>query len=84
MMRWRASDIDLSLIFSAGMQHANFSFQYSYDFTISELGSGSQGAHELSLEYRFDFPTNPNRVKRSDKILPCPSFVPTKYYKYKK
>ncbi|MDH5397989.1 MAG: type IX secretion system membrane protein PorP/SprF [Cyclobacteriaceae bacterium] len=73
-----------ALILSAGLQYSMFSFQYSYDFTISELGTGSQGAHELSLEYRFDFPSNPKRVKRSDKILPCPSFIPTESYRFRK
>ena len=73
-----------AIIFSAGLQFSSFSFQYSYDFTISELGSGSLGAHEVSLEYRFSLPTNPNKVRRKDKILPCPSFIPTDYYKFRK
>ena len=73
-----------ALIFSAGMQFSSFSFVYSYDFTISELGAASLGAHELGLEYRFDFPTNPNKVKRKDKILQCPSFIPTEYYQFRK
>ena len=73
-----------ALIFSAGLQFSSFSCQYSYDFTISELGAGSLGAHEVSLEYRFDIPTNPNKVKRKDKILPCPSFIPNEFYKFRK
>lgn len=43
---------------------------YSYDVTISRLGAGTGGAHEISLA--FDFPCKPK--KRTFRTISCPSF----------
>ncbi len=57
-----------------GMQFQQFDIGYSYDFTVSELGSLAGGAHEISLMYRFET-TESRRVKRKDKFIPCPTFI---------
>lgn len=64
-----------SLIFLAGFRQDKFSIGYSYDLTISTLGVGSGGAHEISISYIFP-PTDPKirRTKRSKKQLSCPKF----------
>ena len=65
-----------AIVFIIGLQFSNFELGYSYDFTISELGVNSGGAHEISIVYRFDMIGNPYKVKKKDKLIPCPSFVP--------
>lgn len=65
-----------AIVFTMGLQFSLFEFGYSYDFTVSELGVNSGGAHEVSLEYEFELVSNPRKVKRKDKIIPCPSFTP--------
>jgi type IX secretion system PorP/SprF family membrane protein len=46
---------------------------YSYDYTISQLGSASGGAHEFSLVYSW--PTrNPRKPPKDKLIIPCPDF----------
>jgi type IX secretion system PorP/SprF family membrane protein len=46
---------------------------YSYDYTISQLGPGSGGAHEFSLVYSW--PTrNPRKPSKDKLIIPCPDF----------
>ncbi len=47
------------------------SIGYSYDYTISQLGPGSGGAHEFSLGYTW--PTrNPRKPAKDKLIIPCP------------
>ena len=65
-----------AIVFIIGLQFSNFELGYSYDFTISELGVNSGGAHEISIVYRFDLIGNPYKVKKKDKLIPCPSFIP--------
>ena len=64
-----------SLIFLAGFRQDKFSIGYSYDLTISTLGAGSGGAHEISLSYIFE-PLNskPKRPKTQKHQLSCPKF----------
>lgn len=62
-----------ALVFMLGMQISNFQFAYSFDFTISTLGSESGGAHEISLIWEFQL-LNPRHVKRRVKQIPCPTF----------
>ncbi|WP_128545417.1 PorP/SprF family type IX secretion system membrane protein [Larkinella soli] len=64
-----------SLVVLAGFRQDNFSIGYSYDATISSLGPGSGGAHEISISYTFDnFPPGKPKTKRRDKQLSCPKF----------
>ncbi len=60
-----------AMIFHFGLQFTNFQVGYSYDFTISELGGISGGAHEISLTIDLD---NSFRKKRKEAFLPCPTF----------
>jgi type IX secretion system PorP/SprF family membrane protein len=54
-----------------GLKMPHYSFGYSYDLTISGLGPGTAGSHELSLCYEFD--TNkPGRRRHT--AIPCPKF----------
>ncbi len=46
---------------------------YSYDYTISQLGIGSGGAHEFSLVYTWPM-RNPRKPPRDKMIIPCPDF----------
>jgi type IX secretion system PorP/SprF family membrane protein len=50
-----------------------FNIGYSYDMTISKLGFGSGGAHEISCNYTFC--SSPQGKKKKRRLmLPCPSF----------
>jgi type IX secretion system PorP/SprF family membrane protein len=61
-------------VFLVGYRQDNFSIGYSYDATISRLGS-TGGAHELSLSYTFTDWIEPNRHQRPRKgELKCPKF----------
>lgn len=46
---------------------------YSFDYTISKLGTGSGGAHELSLVYTWPM-RNPRKPPKDKLIIPCPDF----------
>ena len=50
-----------------GLQFSNFSFAYSYDFTLSALSATGGGAHEISLTYKM--PAIRRRSLRRD--FPC-------------
>lgn len=64
-----------SLIFLAGYRQDKFSIGYSYDLTISTLGAGSGGAHEISLSYIFaPLESKPKRPKTRKRQLSCPKF----------
>ena len=58
-----------ALAFMAGYRFDRFSVGYSYDFTVSQLGLGSGGSHELSLVYEFKVKT-----RKKWKSIPCPTF----------
>ncbi len=61
-------------VFLLGYRQDNFSIGYSYDATISRLGS-TGGAHELSLSYTFADLIEPRKAPRSRKgELKCPKF----------
>ncbi|MCA6073595.1 type IX secretion system membrane protein PorP/SprF [Fulvivirga sedimenti] len=57
-----------------GLQFSRFEFGYSYDFTISELGPSSSGAHELSLKYDLEIISS-SKAKKPMKFIPCPTFI---------
>jgi type IX secretion system PorP/SprF family membrane protein len=65
-----------ALVFLAGFRFDNFSFGYSYDLTVSSLGYGTGGSHEISIAYQLDpFENdNPRNRKRKKKELSCPKF----------
>lgn len=46
---------------------------YSFDYTISKLGSGSGGAHEFSLTYTWPM-RNPRKPPKDKLMIPCPDF----------
>jgi len=64
------------LIFTVGFGFNNMAFGYSYDFTISNLGPGSGGAHELTISIGF------NEGGKSQKrgAIPCPDVVKYKMF----
>lgn len=64
-----------SLIGLIGIQNNRFSCGYSYDFTVSGLGMGSGGAHELSFSYvlNWDFGQRKS-FQRYRQSFACPKF----------
>lgn len=60
-----------ALIWLIGFKHDYFSVGYSYDLTISRLGPGTAGSHEISVSYEFD---NPKKRKKRAAPIPCPKF----------
>lgn len=58
-----------ALAFMAGYKYQQYSFAYSYDFTVSRLGFNSGGSHEISVIYEFKV-----RTKKRYKPIPCPTF----------
>lgn len=52
---------------------SGFNIGYSFDYTVSQLGIQSGGAHEISLSYIFP-DKNPGAPRKRDTILPCPKF----------
>ena len=46
---------------------------YSYDATISKLGSSSGGAHEFSISYAW-FTGDPRKPPKNVRQIPCPDF----------
>lgn len=63
-----------AVILMLGMYFKNFNIGYSYDFTVSELGTASGGAHEISLIYEFSSKPAGRSVKKKYKLIPCPTF----------
>ncbi|QSE96143.1 PorP/SprF family type IX secretion system membrane protein [Fulvivirga lutea] len=63
-----------AVVIILGMQLKDFEIGYSYDFTVSELGTISGGAHEVSLQYRFEAMSG-GKAKKPDKYIPCPTFT---------
>ncbi|TAF67366.1 MAG: type IX secretion system membrane protein PorP/SprF [Cytophagales bacterium] len=63
-----------SLIGLVGATYNNISIGYSYDLTISRLGIGSGGAHEVSLIMTFPQGTKYGVKKTFGPGLPCPKF----------
>lgn len=57
-----------------GFQFEKLEIGYSYDFTVSELGPGSGGSHEVSVKYLLDIQMQ-TKTKKKDKFIPCPSFI---------
>ena len=62
-----------SFIFLTGLNFGGFEIGYSYDFTVSEMGPASGGAHEVSLKLEIISSLNLKRPKPA-KFIPCPAF----------
>lgn len=60
-----------SAVMMVGFNTNNLTIGYSFDYTVSDLGIGSGGAHELSLIYTFSF-ANPRKPSREVRELRCP------------
>ncbi len=55
--------------FLLGVKTNQFSFGYSYDFTISNLMNSTGGSHELSIIYEFQ-----TKFRKKYHAIPCPEF----------
>lgn len=61
-----------ALIFMAGLQEVRgWTFGYSFDFTLSDLGISSGGAHEVSISYHFPL-TQKKLPPKEKRFVPCP------------
>ncbi|MEM7381151.1 MAG: type IX secretion system membrane protein PorP/SprF [Bacteroidota bacterium] len=60
-----------AIIGMIGVMQKRFTLGYSFDYTISNLGIGSGGAHELSLTYTFKW-GDPRKPSRDIRELRCP------------
>ncbi|MBL7877140.1 MAG: type IX secretion system membrane protein PorP/SprF, partial [Cyclobacteriaceae bacterium] len=63
-----------ALVLVLGFQFEKLEVGYSYDFTVSELGPISGGAHEVSLKYKLNIKAQ-SRTKKKEKFIPCPTFI---------
>ena len=61
-----------SIILLIGLTTDKMNIGYSFDYTISELGIASGGAHEISISYRF--PPDPRKPPLNVRQIPCPKF----------
>jgi type IX secretion system PorP/SprF family membrane protein len=62
-----------SIVFLAGITTNGLNIGYSFDYTISQLGIRSGGAHEISIRYEF-FWGDPTKPAKNIRELPCPRF----------
>lgn len=60
-----------SVIFMAGVNSNNVTIGYSFDYTISDLGINSGGAHEISLVYTFSL-ADPSKPPKEVRDVKCP------------
>ncbi len=60
-----------AIISMFGLNMGDITFGYSFDYTISDLGIGSGGAHEISLIYTFSL-ADPRKPSREVRELRCP------------
>ena len=64
-----------AVIIQVGFEYFGVELGYSYDVNISGLGISGGGAHEIALQYNFQFPVNPRHVSHNKKVLHCPTFI---------
>lgn len=57
-----------------GFQMPRVEVMYSYDLTVSRLGSISGGTHELALKYKLEIMMS-SKSKKREKYIPCPTFT---------
>jgi len=60
-----------AIIFMIGLQKNRATFGYSFDYTISDLGIGTGGAHEISISYSFNL-GDPFKPAADVRRLKCP------------
>ncbi len=60
-----------SIIFMIGVKQERTSIGYSFDYTISDLGIGTGGAHEISFTYSFSL-ADPSKPPLDARRLRCP------------
>ena len=60
-----------AVIFMVGLQNNRTTFGYSFDYTISDLGIGTGGAHEISISYSFSL-GDPYKPSADVRRLKCP------------
>ncbi|MEO9476536.1 MAG: type IX secretion system membrane protein PorP/SprF [Cyclobacteriaceae bacterium] len=60
-----------AIIGMVGVSKNDLTLGYSFDYTISDLGIGSGGAHEISISYAFSL-ANPRKPARDVRELRCP------------
>ncbi|MEQ8471177.1 MAG: type IX secretion system membrane protein PorP/SprF [Marinoscillum sp.] len=60
-----------AIISMIGFNAGDLTVGYSFDYTISDLGIGSGGAHEISLTYVFSL-ADPRKPSREVRELRCP------------
>jgi type IX secretion system PorP/SprF family membrane protein len=63
-----------AMVVILGFQFEKVELGYSYDFTVSELGPISGGAHEIAVKYKLEMAAQ-IKTKRKDKFIPCPTFI---------
>lgn len=59
-----------ALIFLVGLYTEAFRFGYSYDITVSRLGTQTAGSHEISVTMMFPCPKKTKRLR----MMKCPQF----------
>lgn len=62
-----------SIIFLVGMTYNGLNVGYSFDYTISDLGISSGGAHEISVSYVFSL-DDKRKPPKNVRQIPCPKF----------
>jgi type IX secretion system PorP/SprF family membrane protein len=62
-----------SIVLLLGYSYEKISVGYSFDYTISDLGIRSGGAHEISISYVLSL-TDPRRPPADKLRIPCPKF----------
>lgn len=60
-----------AIIGMIGVNKNDLTIGYSFDYTISDLGIASGGAHEISISYAFSL-ANPRKPARDVRELRCP------------
>jgi type IX secretion system PorP/SprF family membrane protein len=61
-----------ALILMLGFKRGNFSFLYSYDFTISKLVSKTSGSQEVTITWNWKNAESEKNKKHRMNVVPCP------------
>jgi hypothetical protein len=63
-----------AIVFMVGFNlPSGMSMGYSFDYTVSQLGIQSGGAHEVSVAFLLA-DRNQSKTRKRDTMLPCPKF----------